>query len=296
MGCTYTKTTEFEKKPQRGRLRALFGRDHKRTKVQIIHIGNSVGVPVGEGTPMINLTRKTEQIVLMQLREEGIIPNKGLGGVAFTVDLNEERSDQTTSNDVYNQLPGVPQYTQNTIKPVSLRPRKLPPLTTRSVKLPPKKREADAEVFRNEALRRKGKMARLSDHRRELAAAKREARQAEKQKRLEAKMMTHPSRENCEMDKVKVDEKLERARINRESKAKERREKICKKMARVIITDHENPNRLSTEEKLERARKNREKRLEGMREKWEKKERKIEAIKRSKSVNKATKSLSKLEI
>ncbi|XP_060070930.1 uncharacterized protein LOC132550855 [Ylistrum balloti] len=295
MGCTYTRTIEFEEKPKRGRLRALFGRDHKRNKVQTIHIRNPVGVPVSEGTPMLGLSRKTEQTVLMQLREEGIIPNKGSGGVSFTVEINEEIPDKSTSNDAYNQLPGVPQYTQNKIKSVSLPPRKLPPLTTRSVvKLPSKTREADADVLRGEELRRKGKMARLSDHRRELAAVKREERQAEKRKRLEAKMMKKLSHENDKIEKVKVDEKLERARIYRELKAEERREKICKKLARIPST--EKPQRISTEEKLERARKNREKRIEGMREKWEKKERKIEAIKRSRSVSTPLPSSFKLEI
>ncbi|XP_060075750.1 uncharacterized protein LOC132555417 [Ylistrum balloti] len=295
MGCSYTKTIEFEEKPKRGRMRTLFGRDHRRTKVQTIHIGDTIKVPVSEGTPMLNLARKTEQTVLRQLREEGIIPNRGLGGVAFTVEFDEETLDQSTSNGIYSKLPGVPQYTRDKPKTISTRPRKLPPLTTRNlVKLPPEKREADAEFLKAEALRRKGRLAQLSDHRRELAAAKRDARQKEKRERTEAKMTSKPSQENGRIDKVMVNEKLERARINRELKTEEKRERTRKKLSRIPRT--ERSNRISTEEKLERARKNREKGTEVIRKKWEEKERKVEEISRNRSLKTPVASSFKLEI
>ncbi|OWF50137.1 hypothetical protein KP79_PYT14095 [Mizuhopecten yessoensis] len=124
MGCSYAKTLEFEQKPKRCRLRALFGRYHRRTKVKTIHIGDPVGIPVNEGMPMLNLARKTEQTVLMQLREEGIIPNKGLGGVSFTIDLKEEIADLSISDDEFYQLPGEPQCARDTTKAVPSRPRK----------------------------------------------------------------------------------------------------------------------------------------------------------------------------
>ncbi|XP_033736537.1 stress response protein NST1-like [Pecten maximus] len=296
MGCSYAKTLEYEQKPKRGRLRALFGRDHRRTKVQSIHIGDPVGVAVNEGTPMINLRRKTEQTVLMQLRQEGIIPNTGSGGVAFTVKLNDEPLQKLTSNEDFHQMPGVPQYTWRNTKTVTSKPRLLPPLTTKSVsKLPPQKREAKAEYSKNEALRRKGKMARLSDNRRELAAAKREAKQKQKREHLEAKMMKTTIQENGEIDhKVNVNDRIEQARLKRDSKAAEKRSRVNEKLARIPRT--EKPTKISTDERLERARQNREKRLEGMREKLDRKEKRIEEIKKSRRLNTPAASVPKIEM
>ncbi|XP_033738430.1 nucleolar protein 58-like [Pecten maximus] len=295
MGCTYAKTTEYEQKPKRGRLRALFGRDHRRSKIQTIHIGDPVGVAVNEGTPMLNLARKTEQTVLTQLRVEGIIPKKGSGGVAFTVKINDEIQHRSASNDTSYQLPGIPQYFRDTTKPMNLKPRILPPLNTRSViKSSPQQREMDAENLKYETLSRKGEMARLSDHRRQLAATKREAKEKDRRERLEAKIMKNSSQEIQGIDKVKVTEKIEQARLKREQTAEEKLARINAKLAK--IPKQEKPNKISTEEKLERARQKREKRLEGVREKWEKKERKMEEIKKSRRLDKPQVSVPNIEL
>ncbi|XP_033738535.1 MAP7 domain-containing protein 1-like [Pecten maximus] len=245
---------------------------------------------------MLNLARKTEQTVLTQLREEGIIPKKGSGGVAFTVKINDEIQQWSASNETSYQLPGIPQYSRDTTKPNYMsKPRILPPLNTRSViKSSPQQRETDAENLKYESLRRKGEMARLSDHRRQLAATKREAKEKDKRERLEARVMNNSSQEIQGSDKVKVTEKIEQARLKREQTAEEKLARINAKLAK--IPKMEKPNKISTEEKLERARENREKRLEGVREKWKKKERKMEEIKKSRRLEKPQVSVPNIEL
>ncbi|XP_060080177.1 uncharacterized protein LOC132559560 [Ylistrum balloti] len=88
-----------------------------------------------------NMTRKTEQTVLMQLKEEGIVPRKGDGGVAFVLDIcGISESDDLTSL----ALPGVPEYKRKYPQYASYSwevcraaiygpPRRLPPINRASI-------------------------------------------------------------------------------------------------------------------------------------------------------------------
>ncbi|XP_033761873.1 MAP7 domain-containing protein 1-like [Pecten maximus] len=137
-------------------------------------------------------------------------------------------------------------------------------------------------------------MARLSEHRRQLAAAKREAKEKDKRERVEAKLMTNVSREIQGNDIGKVNDRIEQARLKREQTAEEKLARINAKLAK--IPKMEKTNKISSEERLERARQKREKRLEGLREKWEKKERKIEEIKKSRKLGKPQASVPNIDL
>ncbi|OWF50136.1 uncharacterized protein LOC110450873 [Mizuhopecten yessoensis] len=160
--------------------------------------------------------------------------------------------------------------------------------------MPLAQRESDVEIVKNEVLRRKGKMTRISEHRRELAAAKREAREKEKRVRLEEKLMKIARQKDGEIEKDTVNDRLQRAKVIRKLNAEEIRRRTEANQARVSRT--ENANKISTEERMERARQKREKRLTERREKWEKKESRIEEMKRRRRVNTPKPSLPNIEI
>ncbi|XP_033739549.1 uncharacterized protein LOC117326870 [Pecten maximus] len=78
----------------------------KRNKVASIHVPVAHKTGPSYDSDIDNTTRKTEQTVLMQLKEEGIVPRKGDGGVAFVVEFDDSESDDLTSL----ALPGTPGY------------------------------------------------------------------------------------------------------------------------------------------------------------------------------------------
>ncbi|XP_033741961.1 uncharacterized protein LOC117328537 [Pecten maximus] len=100
MGCNNSKR---EENTQQKTLTLCWRRQNKVA---------SINVPVADkagpshDSDSDNITRKTEQTVLMQLKEEGIVPRKGDGGVAFVVEFDDSESDDLTSL----ALPGTPGY------------------------------------------------------------------------------------------------------------------------------------------------------------------------------------------
>ncbi|XP_033734204.1 uncharacterized protein LOC117323243 [Pecten maximus] len=99
MGCHHSKT---EPSTQEKSFTFWW---RKRNKVVAINVPlqEKVGTSMDSGTS--NATRKTEQMVLIQLKEGGIVPKKGEGGVAFILEIGGVSDDSTPST-----LPGAPEY------------------------------------------------------------------------------------------------------------------------------------------------------------------------------------------
>ncbi|XP_060074874.1 uncharacterized protein LOC132554566 [Ylistrum balloti] len=101
MGCNNSKTDENT------RDRWIFHCWIKRNKVASINIPTREEVATSlELSATLNAIRKTEQTALMQLKEQGVVPRKGEGGVAFVLQIEGE----SEANSISSTLPGVPEY------------------------------------------------------------------------------------------------------------------------------------------------------------------------------------------
>ncbi|XP_060073273.1 uncharacterized protein LOC132553080 [Ylistrum balloti] len=100
MGCNNSKTDENT------RERWIFPCLIKRNKVGSINIPTREDVVTSLDFSVSNAIRKTEQTALMQLKEQGVVPRKGEGGVAFVLQIEGE----SEANSISSTLPGVPEY------------------------------------------------------------------------------------------------------------------------------------------------------------------------------------------
>ncbi|XP_033763592.1 uncharacterized protein LOC117344854 [Pecten maximus] len=105
MGCIESKGEGGHKR--RLTLSSLLRRlQHNKV---VPFIDNTAGGALNTGTPMLILTRKTERMVLQQLWAEGIIPKRRDGGVEFTIEIGDKKTQRNSHDLSLSILPGVPQ-------------------------------------------------------------------------------------------------------------------------------------------------------------------------------------------
>ncbi|OWF34868.1 hypothetical protein KP79_PYT15670 [Mizuhopecten yessoensis] len=162
MGCNNSKVEE--------------GVQQERKQIKVVPVNRPVTHKPGPSlnTGIHNTARKTELTALMQLKEEGVVPKKGEGGVAFVLKIDN----MSESDESFAVLPGVPECRRNnpqyaTYSPQACHgpPRRLPPINrSKSIAA------IDAKLER----------ARLN---RERKIAERKATWARKYARVEASML-----------------------------------------------------------------------------------------------------------
>ncbi|OWF35104.1 ensconsin-like [Mizuhopecten yessoensis] len=254
---------------------SLFETTGTRAVTEVIR-GSPRGVPVEQGTPMLNIARKAEDIIMEQLKAEGIVPRKARGGVAFDIRDNVCKPSKTkikTNVVMLQPIPGAPQYTKEEsvlIAKISAaegishqRPRLLPPL---AISYTSEEKEIMADIIKNEEFQAKGHMARISNERRELARERREKKEMERREKVDEKMMKCPVNKDGKGEKMKIDEKLERARLKREIKQQELKAKVERKISRSESKPQAAKERSNLKQKKARA--NRELMLVNRRDKW----------------------------
>ncbi|XP_060069512.1 uncharacterized protein LOC132549588 [Ylistrum balloti] len=107
MGCIESRGDDGNKR--RITLDSLIRRLRRNNKVAPF-TDNTARVAVNTGTPMLNLTRKTEQMVMQQLWAQGIIPKRREGGVEFIIEMGDNKPKRSSVSFSAATLPGVPQY------------------------------------------------------------------------------------------------------------------------------------------------------------------------------------------
>ncbi|XP_060085894.1 uncharacterized protein LOC132565275 [Ylistrum balloti] len=97
MGCNNSKVEEHTHQEQ------------NKNKIEPVNVpvkGKSVS---SLDSITANIVRKTEQTVLMQLKDEGVVPVKGEGGVAFVLNIDG----LSEPDPLFSTLPGVPVHNRD---------------------------------------------------------------------------------------------------------------------------------------------------------------------------------------